>query len=489
MSRMHIAFLITDGFAARMMLRTGVPNRLIAAGARVTAISPNANEDYFRRECLQSGINLEQAPEIDSRLPELFRGYRQYFLDDVMNNLALNGGHSRRFKNQPVLRFTLEVINRTLARWRVFRKLYTAFEVRVNRSNEIKRSLARLRPDLLVLPNPFGSMATVYLLHAKELGIPVVCQMLSWDNITSKGTPLLMPDYFISWGPIMTEEMVEWYHFPREKIYECGVPHFDVYSQHGELTSRARLLEELNLPSELPYIFYGTVASIFCPNEIQILSWLANQVNNDGFVQRCSLVIRPHPQMISGSFSSKSAELERLKALAGPRVALDIPPVISERLAWDLPKSDMYHLASLLSGCAMCVNASSTLSLDACMMNRPVVNIGFDGWDSLPYHESVRRAFDFIHIAKLLRFGGIRIARSFSELETHINAYLSDAALEQEGRNMAALQECGPRDGGAAERVARSLVQLARFGNKATSNLKATTDYCLTPSERTGVSV
>ena len=106
-----------------------------------------------------------------------------------MNNPALRGGHGRRFKNRPLSGFTMEVINRTVGQWTLFRKFYRGFELRVNRSKRIKELLGELKPDLLVLPNPFGLQATVYLLHARELGIPVVCQMLSWDNITSKGTP------------------------------------------------------------------------------------------------------------------------------------------------------------------------------------------------------------------------------------------------------------------------------------------------------------
>ena len=110
------------------------------------------------------------------------------------------------------------------------------------------------------------------------------------------------------------------------------------------------------------------------------------------------------------------------------------------------------------------------------MINRPVVIIGFDAWDTLPYHESVRRAFDFVHIAKLLRFGGVRVAKSFIDLEAHINAYLCDASLDQEGRKLAALQECGPRDGGSAERVVHSLLQLARLGKHHTVTSKGTSN-------------
>ncbi|MGH8058378.1 MAG: hypothetical protein ACREOH_14265, partial [Candidatus Entotheonellia bacterium] len=145
----------------------------------------------------------------------------------------------------------------------------------------------------------------------------------------------------------------------------------------------------------------------------------------------------------------------------GLRVVLDIPHVLSENLAWDLPKPDMYRLASLLAGCAICLNASSTLCLDACMLDRPVINIGFDGRESLPYERSARRSLDYTHMAKLLAFGGVRIARSFPELEQHINMYFKHPDWDRETRLLAAAQECGPRDGRAAERVAAALLRIA----------------------------
>jgi hypothetical protein len=198
-----------------------------------------------------------------------------------------------------------------------------------------------------------------------------------------------------------------------------------------------------------------------CPNEMEILQWLAERVNQNGFAEPCSLIIRPHPQTISGFYARGSGELERLKGLVGARVKVDYPPVLSEQLAWDLPKSDMRHLANLLAGAAMCLNAASTLCLDACMLDCPVVNIAFDGWTALPYEKSARRGLDYIHMAKLLALGGVRNARSFGELETHINVYLRDPTLDADGRMQSAARQCGPKDGKATQRVATTLLNLA----------------------------
>jgi hypothetical protein len=457
---MRISFLVTDGFGARMVLRSGVARRLIGQGFEVTVISPNADEAYFRQECLAEGIVLRQEPRSAGRVADWFRAYRPYLLDDVMNNVALRVKHELRFQGYPLSGLAMAMVNRTAGRSLLFRRFCRVLERQVNRSNRVRDVLIEARPDLLVLTNPFGTRETLYLNHARELGIATVCQMLSWDNITSKGTPVMMPDYFISWGPVMTEEMVTVYDFPREKVYECGVSHFDVYSDTDRLTPRHVLLEQLGLPPEQPYIFYGMVPEYSCPNEVTILTELVRRVNKDAFDQPCSLVIRPHPQTVSGVYAQKPDELAKLRALVGPRVALDIPPVLSDRLAWDLPKSDMLRLASLLHGSAMCLNANSTLCLDACMLDRPVIDIAFDGWEELPYRRSARRGLDYVHMAKLLAMGGIRVAQSFDDLERHINAYLVNPALDHEGRALSVSRECGVRDGRASERIADVLAEV-----------------------------
>jgi hypothetical protein len=459
----HIAFVFTHGFMARMVLRSGVARQLIEQGFRVTVISPNADESYFQQECQQQHITLCQEPQNTGRIADWFRAYRPYLLDDVMGNVALWTKHEQSFAYRSWLfRVVMEYTNSHLVPYPWFRTCVRWFERQVNRSKPIARLLRALRPDCLVLPNPFGTQETVYMVHARDLGIPVVCQMLSWDNITSKGTPLMMPASFISWGPIMTEEMMTLYHFPRERIYECGVPHFDVYAQTEHFILREVVLQRLGLPPTQPYLFYGMVAPYSAPRELDVITWLVEKIRARAFATPCSLVIRPHPQTIRGIYAHDREELARLQALTGPYVALDMPPVLSEQLAWDLPKSDMYTLASLLAGSAMCLSVGSTLCLEACIVDCPVISVGFDGAEELPYDLSARRGLDFIHIKKMLALGGVRVARSFADLEAHINTYLREPHLDRDKRAYTAAQECGPCDGRAAERVAAALASLCQ---------------------------
>lgn len=458
----RIACLISDGFGARLVLKSGVARKLVAQGTSVTAISPNADESYFQQECREEGITLRQDPHDGGSSALRFRVYRPYFLDNVMGNASLKILHEQYFEGRPALGAALATLNRRLGRNPVAGAAYRMIESRMNRSESVRRLLQELNPDLLVLCSPFGVREVTYLLHAKDLGIPVVCQIQSWDNITCKGTPLLMPDYFISWGPVMTQEIMEYYRFPRHKIFECGVPHFDIYSRKAELSPPQAVLKALNLPPDDPYLVFGMVTPYCCPNELDLLMWLTHKINNRKFVKPCSLIIRPHPQTVSGYYARQARELERLMSLAGPRIGIHMPQLSSERLYCDMPRSEMPRIASLLAGSALCLNTWSTLCLDASLADRPVISISFDGWEQLPYAKSARAGPDYIHIGKLLAFGGLRVAKSFGELESHINAYLSNPGLEQTGRALAVAQECGPQDGKAAERVGTVLMKLSQ---------------------------
>lgn len=78
------------------------------------------------------------------------------------------------------------------------------------------------------------------------------------------------------------------------------------------------------------------------------------------------------------------------------------------------------------------------------------------------YAKSGRAGADYARIAKLLSFSRVRVAKSFDELERHINDYLFNPALDQAGRARAVAQECGLQDGHATDRVTAALLKLSQ---------------------------
>lgn len=120
---------------------------------------------------------------------------------------------------------------------------------------------------------------------------------------------------------------------------------------------------------------------------------------------------------------------------------------------WVSDTADYRILANTIAHCGVMINVASTVTIESCILDRPVVNIGFDGKNQREYHESVRRYFDYTHYRPIVQSGGVRIAWSKEELVKIINAYLEDDSLDAEGRKKVVGEQCYRMDGEALDRM------------------------------------
>ena len=114
------------------------------------------------------------------------------------------------------------------------------------------------------------------------------------------------PDYYLSWGPVMSEELAKCTACDSDRIFECGVPHFDEHKRLVDISYRSTVLRQLGLDPDRPYLLFGMSAPIFAPREIDIVEWLAEQVNGGRFGGDLQLIIRPHPQNVAGDMADPS---------------------------------------------------------------------------------------------------------------------------------------------------------------------------------------
>jgi hypothetical protein len=109
------------------------------------------------------------------------------------------------------------------------------------------------------------------------------------------------------------------------------------------------------------------------------------------------------------------------------------------------------------------------LAIDAAVLDRPVVSIAYDPPGDLPYERSVRRYYDYTHMAHVVRAGAIQLAHSPEDLQRKIIRYLEEPALDREGRARIVGQQFGRVDGNSAFRIAEQVISFA-LKDKATLN-------------------
>lgn len=460
-----ICYIVSHGFASRMVTQTDLLGRLRRAGLTVAVISPDASDPVLSAYCSENDIALEEfAPDL-AGVSDDYMFKRRYFLEDIKANPALWEKHLAATRFHPArnpfkrLRpYWYYLMYRLIPTFPSIRRRFQRREAERLRSPQAEALLARLRPRRLVATYPVNLAEAMLLRYGnRHPAVETWIHLLSWDNITCKGRFLETADRYIAWGDIMRDELREHYGVSSDRVSVCGVPHFDVHRDPRMAASLPSMLELLAMDPSRPYVMFAMSSPRFAPNEIEIVEWIAQRIA-DGAYGEMQLLVRPHPQNVSGNMADASW-LPRLKALSSvPGVGVAFPKLVRSRLRWSMAEVDMFELAAMLAGATAVINSGSTVSIDALMHGKPVVITSFDAGKQRDYWDSARRLMDYTHLKTLALLGGVLVSRNFDELELALRSEMADPGKRASVRRNALLQECFSDDARATERVVRSLL-------------------------------
>lgn len=464
--RIDICYIITNGFAARMVTQTNLLGLLVKEGKSIGLICPDINDENLKRYCKKEGVHLYEFNPASSFWTSQYAEVRKYFLEDIETNVALKEKHiwatryniSKRPLN--LLRPWVAYLGYKLTKMLPFiKKLYKVREEKHLKSFDAEKLINEINPKVLVSTYPANFSEAMLLKAGNDRpNTKTIIHLLSWDNISCKGHFPQLADEYIAWGPIMKNEFIEYYGLSSNRIYTCGVPHFDVHYTTLLNPDYKAYLVEFGLNPKGKYLFFGMSSPRFTPYEIDIVEQLASWINEDVFGSEINLIIRPHPQNVQGGMADLSW-LPRLENIKSKRVAIDIPILKESNLPWSMQYSDMIRLSHLLSGAQIVLNSGSTLTIDALCSYKPVILTSFDGHVTLEYWKSARRLKDYPHLKKLLSFNGVKVAYNYNDLKSHILEYLINPELNMKERIEVIHEFCFLCDGKATDRVKNFLLE------------------------------
>jgi CDP-glycerol glycerophosphotransferase (TagB/SpsB family) len=469
MKKKKLVYLISHGHTARGLRQTDLLGKLIKTGLEVCVLAKNDPEGSLREYVKNSGAILK----IYEPAYGVFRAQRKilrnYIFQNIRKNPALFEKHLRRVSDKEssikrrLLSNAYRLIGIVFSLMPFLRPLYRSLESYFFYRKEAVDLLAEIGPSAIISTRPMDDMEATLLNAARTLKIKRVFYILSWDNITSKGIFPEKADFYLTWGSIMNQEIMEYYRAKPEIIQSCGVTHFDVHIEVKNNPQFKKYLIHLKLNPEKPYLFFTMSAPYFCPDEILIVENLAELINANYFGQEMQLVIRPHIQNVQGNIAD-ATWLPRLEKMQSQRVKLDKPETEHSELTWSMKTEDMLKLSNLIAGANICLNSGSTISIEAVIHDKPVIITAFDINEYTKW-KSVRRLENFIHLRKFYDFGGVSLVHKLEDLKKEIQAYLNDPTRKKEERKKAALAECYKLDGRATERVAEGIINVVKHGN------------------------
>ncbi len=175
---------------------------------------------------------------------------------------------------------------------RIFRGLENALPLPERILNEMRA----FQPDLVIV-TPLIFMGQVhqydYLKCARALGIPSVFPVFSWDNLTTKGALLDIPDFTIVWNETQVAELEKLHRVPREKILVSGAYRFDEFLSLRPSVDRSPYLRNLGLDSAQKTLLYIGSSELCAPDEGKFCGDWIREVRKKS---SANIVVRPHPR-------------------------------------------------------------------------------------------------------------------------------------------------------------------------------------------------
>ncbi|HKC25356.1 MAG TPA: hypothetical protein VKF32_11475 [Thermoanaerobaculia bacterium] len=324
---------------------------------------------------------------------------------------------------------------------------------------EIDRFLDEEKPVLGLSTMFFLGLEWPLFRAMRARGIPTATQVLSFDNLTSRGwQPLAGFERFYVWQARMASELIRLYGIDPARIVATGTPQFDFHVRPEYRWSRERTMQALGLDPELPYLVHCANHRDLTPSEPELVASLVERLSKDPLLGRHQWVLRLHPL---DDYARWDGLLERFPDVAVSRPWRQEPG----SAVWGLPTyRDLASLGNVLRHASAALNIASTTALDAAMVDTPVVCVGYH--ETAPPRERAfyRDAHLSHHFLPIVQSGAAPLAVDYASLRMYLAEAVTRRDARHEARRLLVADLCGRVDGGAADRIAEDLVRLAPGG-------------------------
>ncbi len=328
----------------------------------------------------------------------------------------------------------------------------SAFEEWISRTTSLPHNYLKILQSrcykLLFNGSHIHSRVATPLVHAaRASGIPTATFLFSWDNLTSQGRVIPAYDHYLVWNEDIKEQLLQIYPSVKpEQVHVTGTPQFDFHFRPEYEWTRAEFCERVGADPDRPIVLYSTGMANHMPGEQVIVERIADMLRR--MSNSPQLLVRVYPKDRTGRFDELKAHRKDI-----------LFPEIPWEVEWHTPKEeDLYLLTNTIRHSAVGINVASTISLELCMFNKPVINVGYNpaGIDISPIDYAKYYFYD--HYKPIVDSGAIVVARSEQELEQALrDAFTRPDAQAQYRRQLISRMFGETLDGRSAHRVAQAL--------------------------------
>lgn len=266
-----------------------------------------------------------------------------------------------------------------------------------------KQDLKELNPSSIFITHQRVSGLMPICIAAKELDIPVVSAIYSWDNLP-KARLNIQADKYIVWSDYMKQEMQLYYpEVDSKDVITTGTPQFEFYSQKERIISREEFAKKYGLDATKKWICFSGDDRKTSPYDQNYLQDIAETISKFEDSKMPQLIFRRSPVDFSDRYNTVLKKYSET--------------IISINPLWNTPKSknnwgavfprteDIDMLVNLAYHCDFVANLGSTMAHDFAMFDKPCFYYNYDPIVSDKW--SVNTIYNFQHFRSMGKMNGV----------------------------------------------------------------------------------
>lgn len=448
---------ITSGepVIARYFLRSGLINILIQdQELRVTLLVPEEEKDAYESEFGGERISVVGVPRVKPTFWSRFLLSLSRLAFRTVTNTHTRMREHYVLKKNIIFVFFKEYLSRILGHIRVLQSIVRWGELRLATPLQLKKIFDEYRPSLVFATVIVNDQFDIpILVEAQRRGIKTVASTRNWDNFTTFGFVLALPDLLLVQNEFLKEQAVSLHGMPEDRVRVIGFPHFDWYKRAELIEPREVFCKKLGIDLTKKIILYGAMGDWLFLHEGEIAEVFEELVEEGKIPLKTTMIFRAHP-----AFTSPPERIGKLKHVVPDKVSGQYFHTVGDPAT---DRSDLAHFINSLYHSDVVVTAASTVGLDAVVFDKPLISVSFDGKSEPSYWLSCRRFQDhFTHWIDFMKCNGARKVTSPQEFADALNLYLKDPQVDASGRECVRARFATFSDGKSTERLAEVLISM-----------------------------
>ena len=238
-----------------------------------------------------------------------------------------------------------------------------------------KAQLEEHKPDLIFCTTQRSTQSISALLAAKDLGIPTVAFVYSWDNVP-KAMQVVETDYYFVWSDHMKQQVLQYYPFVKEnQVIVTGTPQFEPHYYKELIKKKEDFFKKYNLDISKKYICFSGDDETTSPLDQYYLEDLANAVRNlNSKGENLGIIYRKCPVDLTNRYN---------KVLdANKDIIVAIDPLwnpVGNRWNQVMPtKEDVGMLVNVCYHSELVTNVCSSTVFDFVVHNKPCIYFNYE---------------------------------------------------------------------------------------------------------------